>query len=129
MGTHATAKLTDSAGNIYACIYFQYDGHTLGFRMKEYFKKFNVVNGFQNRNEKNVANGIGCLYAQFIRDFKNGVGNFYLESEKSLDEEEYNYIVTFNNGEIHINCNGEPLTFEEDSLSADENENDAVVVE
>lgn len=46
-----------------------------------------------------VANGAGCLAAQYILSVKKTPGEVYLEDAKSYPEEEYCYDVTLNDGQ------------------------------
>ena len=39
-----------------------------------------------------MANGFGCLIAQFIRDFKTDVGGLYIVDEECTQEYNYNII-------------------------------------
>ncbi len=54
-----------------------------------------MTNGFSSSEEKQF-NGLGCLAAQFIAEFKNGVGNLYIHQPDSKDcGEEYVYEVIY----------------------------------
>jgi len=41
----------------------------------------------------NAASGAGCLFAQIVKHFNEGVGNVYIEDPHSDVLEEYNYYV------------------------------------
>jgi hypothetical protein len=45
-------------------------------------------------------NGFGCLVAQIIKEFKEDIGDVYLESEGSSSE--FDYIVNYNKGEFNF---------------------------
>ena len=52
-----------------------------------------MVNGFGN-NGRGLANGMGCLAAQMIAHFKDGVGGFYIHSVLETDlGQDYEYHV------------------------------------
>ena len=77
-------------------IYQQYDGYLegVGKNLCEWLKNKTIVNGFTSYDVENVANGVGCLTAQFIEQNKKGIGNLYLypigEGQNYCD---YNYSV------------------------------------
>lgn len=52
-----------------------------------------MVNGIGLNEEFRVFNGIGCLAAQFIAEFKDGAGGLYMTWLG--DEQQYNYEVVF----------------------------------
>lgn len=61
----------------------QYDGYPqkpgLGAALADFLTPFTVVNGFGADAEiGTTANGVGCLAAQLVAHFKQGVGNVYL---------------------------------------------------
>ena len=62
------------------CMYRQFDGYPSGHgsELAQFLNGFEIVNGFGETKPK-LANGMGCLAAQMIAYFKNGVGGFYLE--------------------------------------------------
>ena len=100
MGTRST--ITFIAGNEYGNIplvkiYQQYDGYIkgVGYELANWLLKKNIVNGFNERNDID-ANGIGCLAAQFIRDFKKEIGGLYVIPNDPDDCEDYNYEVVLN---------------------------------
>lgn len=67
------------------------DGH--GKELAEFLSGFKLVNGYNSTDGK-VANGGGCLAAQIVAHFKDGVGQFYLHPAGSRDlDEEYIYTV------------------------------------
>jgi len=65
-------------------MYRQYDGYPNGhgIDLAEFLKDIKIVNGIQYTSsvlEILIANGEGCLAAQMVKHFKDGVGNIYLE--------------------------------------------------
>ncbi len=74
-------------------IYQQFDGYIegVGYELAKWLINKTIVNGFVSNDEKNNANGIGCLAAQFIKDFKKHIGGLYIVG--STNAQEYNYDV------------------------------------
>lgn len=79
-------------------IYQQYDGYfeSVGKRLCDFLLSKTLVNGIGgNDKESEIANGAGCLAAQFIQKQKDRVGGLYVTNEG--DVQEFNYFVTVNN--------------------------------
>jgi len=111
MGTRSVIKFYELVNNeriFYCAIYQQFDGYIegVGEELKEFIKSSKLVNGFSECNTKEF-NGIGCLIAQFIKRFKQGVGGLYITTE--VDYQEYNYYVVVDsaNNKISVNCEEE----------------------
>jgi hypothetical protein len=83
----------------YVVIYQQYDGHLegVGLVLAKFLQTIDYHrNGFfeHERNQLgHVANGFGCMVAQFIAQQKTMVGQLYIDSSKSELDAEYNYTV------------------------------------
>ena len=62
-------------------VYKHYDGYPSGHptALAEFLKDFNIVNGLGQDTHK-VANGLGCLAAQYVAAFKMDAGDIYIES-------------------------------------------------
>jgi hypothetical protein len=77
-----TRSLTYVYGNKtpVVCMYRQFDGYPSGHgaELADFLYGFEIVNGYGIVKPK-LANGMGCLAAQMIAHFKDGVGGFYLE--------------------------------------------------
>lgn len=88
MGTRSLTKVLDSAGNVLVCMYRQYDGYQSGHgqELKSFLESRVMVNGFSDRHDKVLSNGMGCLAAQIICNFKVEVGGFYLYPADSSSE-------------------------------------------
>ena len=88
------------------CMYRQYDGYIDGHGrdLAEFLEDFNVVNGMRLDDSPRTANGMGCLAAQLIAHFKDGLGNIYIHHPDSNDcGEEFTYtIYTKGKGGIYI---------------------------
>jgi len=64
---------------------------------------FNVVNGYNPDTPERSANGMGCLAAQLITHFKDGIGNIYIHEPNDSDcGEEYTYTIYEEEGKVCI---------------------------
>jgi hypothetical protein len=94
MGTRSTVTFIDEWSNAPLCtIYQQYDGYLegVGKILAEFLQGIEVVNGIRPNETRRIANGMGCLAAQYIAAIKTGVGNVYMTHTD--DTQEYNYTV------------------------------------
>ena len=100
MGTRSLTRFITQHGDekiAITCVYRQYDGYpsSHGIELADFLASGKMVNGFGSSEEKQF-NGLGCLAAQFIADFKKGVGNIYIHTADSKDcGEEYVYEVIY----------------------------------
>lgn len=99
MGTRSTIKFCSEVnGQVreLVTIYQQWDGYIegVGYRLAEWLISKKICNGFTSKTtEKDgYCNGMGCLVAQFIRDFKAGIGNLYIVPS-DCEKQDYNYTV------------------------------------
>ena len=69
------------------------EGH--GLDLAEFLKDIKIVNGVPlDKESGNQANGSGCLAAQMVKHFKDGVGDIYLHPHTDdLGWEDYIYTV------------------------------------
>jgi hypothetical protein len=77
-------------------MYRQYDGYPSGhgIQLAEFLSKGRLVNGISATENELVFNGMGCLTAQVVANFKEGAGNIYLHTAGTKDcWEEYDYYV------------------------------------
>lgn len=101
MGTRSTMKFIRKGNNKLTplvSIYRQYDGYVdgVGHELAKWLLDKNIVNGFGiSADRTKLANGFGCLIAQYIRDFKTEPGYLYITDMD--DRQEYNYKVIFDN--------------------------------
>ena len=67
-------------------MYRQFDGYPSGHgqELAEFLLSGELVNGYSDENAK-VFNGMGCLAAQMIVNFKKSVGGFYIYPIESND--------------------------------------------
>lgn len=97
MGTRSIIKFVEKwqdAENELVTIYQQYDGYIngVGYKLAEWLKEKTIVNGFGSKDVTNCCNGAGCLAAQFIKDFKDGIGYLYIYPS-DCEPQDYNYRV------------------------------------
>ena len=90
------------------CVYRQYDGYPDGHgkELADFLNSGEMVNGIGS-TDKRVFNGLGCLAAQFIKEFKDGAGNIYIHEPDSKDcWEQYVYevIYNFDTKELKLTC-------------------------
>ena len=62
-------------------VYKHYDGYPQGHPvdLAKFLNRFKIVNGLTNDSIE-VANGLGCLAAQYIAAFKQDPGDLYVEN-------------------------------------------------
>lgn len=94
MGTRSLTYIYDGRSKV-LCMYRQYDGYPTGHgaKLAAFLKPYTIVNGLGSRDSAKVANGMGCLAAQMVAEFKTGAGNIYLmPTSRKLDAwQEYEY--------------------------------------
>ena len=77
------------------------DGH--GAELAAFLEGKVIVNGIGSDTPEGAFNGMGCLAAQVVAHFKDGIGGFYLHPAGSRDiGEEYIYTVSEQDGKPHI---------------------------
>ena len=103
-------------------LYRQYDGYPSGHgaEIVEFLKQFTMTNGIpvgRDNTERRIANGMGCLAAQFVSNFKGSdAGQFYLYPVTAKDcGQDYEYHIysngpTFRVKVINKGCNMFGLT-------------------
>ena len=100
MATRSTIRFYDNDENQpIVTIYHHYDGYYegVGLQLANFLSVLEVGNGISIEDKMGgFANGMGCLAAQYIRQFKEDVGMLYIVS--SSTEEEYNYEVRYKEG-------------------------------
>lgn len=80
-------------------MYRQYDGYPTGhgLQLAEFLAQGKLVNGISSGDKQLVFNGMGCLAAQVVAEFKDGPGNIYLHRGGTTNcWEEYHYEVIGN---------------------------------
>ena len=72
MSTRGTIRFKNIEGKELVNIYNHYDSYIegLGKDIANFLNSITVVNGIRPQEDRKVANGFGCLIAQFIVDIK-----------------------------------------------------------
>ena len=102
MGTRSLTVFTESTSKgdrEIVVMYRQMDGYLKGhgIELASFLSPYVIVNGFASGDNRRIANGMGCLAAQTIAHFKEGVGNIYLHPAGTRDiGEEFIYYVIGN---------------------------------
>lgn len=95
MGTRSLTYVYDGDSAI-VCMYRQFDGYPQGHgqELADFLCEGELVNGIPGgAKERTLFNGMGCLAAQMIANFKKGPGGFYLHApvQGRDDWQEYEY--------------------------------------
>ena len=109
MGTRSLTFIKDRESKEQSInIYKQYDGYPEGWgvQLSQYLRDIKVVNGYGMDQEHNtkIVNGVGCLIAKFLTEFKTKTGGIYVYPVKDKDlGQDYEYHISVdNNGGIEI---------------------------
>ena len=109
MGTRSLTFVYEKYGNKQLPIinmYRQMDGYPSGHgaELAEFLNGFGLVNGYKLDTPTKTANGMGCLAAQLVANFKKGIGQFYLEPAEARDcGQDYEYHISKNgNGILNV---------------------------
>ena len=106
MGTSAAIRFKCKEDNsILVNVYHHYDGYIegVGHDLAEFLLSKKIVNGITAFDDMNaIANGFGCLIAQYISNVKEGPGDVYICPQDFKGD--YNYDVVYNDwkDEIYI---------------------------
>ena len=106
MGTRSTIAFIDKRvtkdGKVYTDeivrIYQQYDGYPsgVGLELASWLSNKRIINGIPyGEDVSNCCNGIGCMTAQFIHDFKTDIGGLYITDHDDTEDYNYKVIVTY----------------------------------
>jgi len=104
MGTRSLTFVYDDETPIIN-MYRQYDGYPTGHgaELAEFLAPFTLVNGLSTVETRKVANGMGCLAAQLVANFKSEAGGFYLYPTSAVDcGQDYEYHIYNKDGELRI---------------------------
>lgn len=120
MGTRSTTTVFDENNKPLICFYRQYDGYYEGHgaELVKFLSEIRIVNGFGVGTPAKAANGMGCLAAQLIAHFKQGIGGIYVVPIG--DSQEYNYSIRYANGRVTLRGVGEYEPAKTFSLYSDE---------
>ena len=96
MGTRSLTFVYDADNQPLLNLYRQYDGYVEGghgSELAEFLAGKKLVNGF-GKESNDIANGMGCLAASLVANFKETVGGFYIHSVTETDcGQDYEYHV------------------------------------
>lgn len=95
MGTRALTFVYDADHQPFLNLYRQYDGYieAHGRELAEFLAGKKLVNGY-GRESTELANGMGCLAASLVANFKETVGGFYIHSVTETEcGQDYEYHV------------------------------------
>lgn len=103
MGTRSTITFYEKSDDKlipYVNIYQQYDGYLegVGKDLCTWLSKMTILNGYtlHDKYSDDVANGVGCLVAQYIRNIKPHIGDTYIiPMDSSQEGIDYNYKIIF----------------------------------
>ena len=103
MGTRALTFVYDGSTPI-VNMYRQYDGYPAGhgLELAQFLTQGQLVNGLTG-NDTVSFNGMGCLAAAMVANFKETPGGFYIYSVESTEcGQDYEYHVYEKDGEICV---------------------------
>lgn len=104
MGTRALTFVYEGERAIIN-LYRQYDGYPSGHgaELAAFLEGFKVGNGIGGNMPARYANGMGCLAAQLVANFKTEAGQFYLHSPEATEcGQDYEYHVYSRDGELRV---------------------------
>lgn len=101
MGTRSLTFVYDEQ-DVIINMYRQFDGYPTGHgaELAKFLSQFTMVSGISTRESRKVANGMGCLAAQLVAQFKEEAGGIYLYPATAVDcGQDYEYHVYHNGSE------------------------------
>jgi hypothetical protein len=116
--------------NAILCMYRQFDGYPSGHgkELAEFIKSLTIVNGIGGGEKMGThANGIECLAAQLVKEFKKEIGGIYLMAPAHMDKfghagEEYRYHLWEGEpGEVHMRVEDSARVLLEVNVTTTEN--------
>jgi len=131
MGTRCVTKFfNEGSDKPFAIMYRQFDGYPEGHgtELAQFLANLRLVNGLGLGNNSGVANGMGCLAAQVVKNFKEEPGGIYLMDDQDHGED-FTYEVYSDSGLIRMRCkdykknvifDGDPLMFGGEGDEGDE---------
>ena len=90
MGTRSKTVFIDNDGKPLVTMYRQMDGYYSGHgkELADFLKGKKLVNGIPYGGDTTkLFNGMGCLAAQVIAEFKDGIGGIYIVQNNNTPEE------------------------------------------
>ena len=95
MGTRGLTIVHNEDGKKMLNMYRQFDSYPSGHgaELASFLNSSMMVNGYSDKNAPQF-NGMGCMAAQMVAHFKDGVGGFYIYPVSSMDcGQDYEYHV------------------------------------
>jgi len=98
-------------------MYRQYDGYPTGHgaELAEFLAPFEMVSGIpvtDDETPRKMANGMGCLAAQLVSNFKVGAGQFYLYPTSAVDlGQDYEYHIYKKDKELRVGITNRGCNF------------------
>jgi hypothetical protein len=85
------------------CMYRQYDGYPTGHgaELADFLTSGKIVNGLSRETDR-VFNGMGCLAAQMIAEFKKTPGGFYIHEVNLKQDSWQDYEYHVYDGKVKI---------------------------
>jgi hypothetical protein len=113
MGTHSLIRFKQCGRTIVA-VYQQYDGYPegVGLQLAGFLRSRRLCNGIPVGDAPpspatHWANGVGCMAAQFVVEFKKQAGGLYLHHPDSPDERfGWTYEVDTDDGMVAVIAGG-----------------------
>ena len=107
MGTRSLTFVYDGEEPIIN-MYRQFDGYPTGHgaELAEFLAPFDMVSGIpvgKDVKPRKMANGMGCLAAQLVANFKEEAGQFYLYPTSAVDcGQDYEYHIYNKDKELRV---------------------------
>jgi hypothetical protein len=101
MGTRSNTVVINDGVKILN-LYRQFDGYPSGHgaELAAFLAPLKMVNGYGIGTEAAPQfNGMGCLAAQLVANFKKGVGGFYIDNPNGDCDNDYTYTISGNTQE------------------------------
>lgn len=99
MGTRSNTVVINDGVKILN-LYRQFDGYPSGHgaELAAFLAPLTMINGYTPESVKEF-NGMGCLAAQLVANFKKGVGGFYIDNPNGDCDNDYTYTIRGNTQE------------------------------
>lgn len=103
MSTHSITVIHDGDQPIVQ-MYKQFDGYPSGHgaELAAFLDGMAIINGIPMEIPKKAANGAGCLAAQMVAHFKEGIGGIYLEAIGPNVYVDYEYRIIVNESDLQV---------------------------
>ena len=95
MGTRALITVFNEELTPILHLYRHWDGdqECCGLELKRFLCKGKLVQGFSPEGDENNFNGMGCMAAQLVANFKEEIGNFYIVTGEGGSCIDYKYSI------------------------------------